>query len=348
MTRARAVLVLLAGVAAVAWGCVLVGGAVRAAFAPQPLVMLDAAAVASAAGAPVTLTPARGARLVAELDIVTTSVQAAPTGGEPRWHGRYRIPFTYTVTAGAGDVLLREEAAVDWRDDSADMSGRARQSSLSEQHARIAAGGGSVTATAVFRRFEAPADGRVRLRIERGPDTTYDARVADVRYRVEHDLGLHATAVAGGAFALVVGWVAAVVGFVALLPAVPGAAAPGVAVPLLDEAAATRVRWLATACHLAALLGYLLPFGNVAGPLALWLALRSRHPYIDEQGRDAVNFQLTMLAWYLLAFALVLALVGLVLVPLLAVFQLVMTVVAAARAQAGEAWRYPLTVRFVR
>ncbi|MEQ8234594.1 MAG: DUF4870 domain-containing protein [Gammaproteobacteria bacterium] len=348
MTRPRALGTLALGLAAVVWGAVLLGGALHAAFATRPVAAVASAAVESATGTELTVTPSRGTRLVAELDIATPSVQEAPVGETPRWHARYRIPLGYTVRDGAGDVMLREDVAVDWRDDSDDMSGRLRQSSLDEQDARVDADGGTLTATAVFRRFEAPADGRLRLAVTRGADETYGAQVTAVRYRVEHDLGLHAAAVAGGVFALVAGWVAAVVGFVALLLGDHAPPAAGAALPVLDEADAARVRWLACGCHLAALLGYLLPFGNVVGPLALWLAARDRHAYVDEQGREAVNFQLTMLAWYLLAFALVLALVGLVMLPALAVFQFVMIVIAALRAHDGEAWRYPLTVRFVR
>ena len=74
-----------------------------------------------------------------------------------------------------------------------------------------------MTATAVFRSFEAPDDGVVRVSVERDADRTYGARVENVRYRIEHDIGSQASAVAGGVFALVAGWVSAVIGFVLVL-----------------------------------------------------------------------------------------------------------------------------------
>ncbi len=349
MSRLRASLVLVAGLAAIVWGCVLLGGALLAALAEQPVAALAASAVESADGATAELTPGRDARLVVDLELATDSVQETLDAAGARWHGRYRIPLTYRVRNSAGADIAAEDSAVDWRDDSGDMSGRARQSSLSEVVVQMGADGGRLTATAVFRSFEAPDDGVVRVAVERAADRTYGARVEHVRYRIEHDLGSHASAVAGGLFALVAGWVLAVVGFVLVLA---GERAPGsersVDLPALDDVQATRVRRLAMACHLAALIGYVLPFGNVIGPLVVWLLNRERHPYIDEQGREAVNFQLSMLVWYLLAFALVLALVGFFMLVGLVVFQLVMVVVAAVRANGGEAWRYPLTVRFLR
>lgn len=349
VSRLRASLVLVAGLAAIVWGCVLLGGALLAALAEQPFATLAASAVESADGATAELTPGRDARLVVEIELATDSVQETLDAAGTRWHGRYRIPLTYRVKGAAGSVIAEESSAVDWRDDSGDMSGRARQSSLSEVVVQMGADGGRLTATAVFRSFEAPDDGVVRVAVERDADRTYGARVENVRYRIEHDLGSHASAVAAGVFALVAGWVLAVVGFVLVLA---GERAPdherSVDLPALDDAQATQVRRLAMACHLAALIGYILPFGNVLGPLVVWLFNRERHPYIDEQGREAVNFQLSMLVWYLLAFALVLALIGFFMLVGLIVFQLVMVVVAAVRTNGGEAWRYPLTVRFLR
>jgi len=349
VNRARASLVLVAGLAGVVWGCVLLGGALLAALAEQPSATLAASAVESADGARAEVTPGRGARLVVALDLATDSVQEVLGDGGARWHGRYRIPLTYRVRDSAGTLIADENSAVDWRDDTGDMSGRARQSSLREVVVQMGADGGRLTATAVFRSFEAPDDGVVRVSVERDADRTYGARVENVRYRIEHDIGSQASAVAGGVFALVAGWVSAVIGFVLVLAGErkPGTER-GVDLPALDEAEATQVRRLAMACHLAALLGYVLPFGNVIGPLVMWLLNRERHAYIDEQGREALNFQLSMLVWYLLAFALVLALIGFFMIVGLVVFQLVMVIVAAVRSNDGEAWRYPLTVRFLR
>ncbi|MCA8967638.1 MAG: DUF4870 domain-containing protein, partial [Planctomycetes bacterium] len=98
--------------------------------------------------------------------------------------------------------------------------------------------------------------------------------------------------------------------------------------------------------HLAGLLGYVVPFGNVVATLACWYAWRDGHAYIEQQGREAINFQLTVLVYLLLAFALALALLGLVMVPLIALLHVVASLVAAYRARAGVAWRYPVTLRF--
>lgn len=104
---------------------------------------------------------------------------------------------------------------------------------------------------------------------------------------------------------------------------------------------------IAVLCHLGGLAGYIFPFGNIIAPVVLWLLKRDEHPYIDEQGKEAVNFQITVAIYAIVAAVLVLLLVGLLLLAAVAVFQVIMVIVAAVRASEGERFRYPLTLRLV-
>lgn len=82
------------------------------------------------------------------------------------------------------------------------------------------------------------------------------------------------------------------------------------------------------------------------GPLVVYLVKRD-DPFAREHAREALNFQLTVLLY---AFVLVLSiifLVGLILLPFFAVAWLVLIILAAVRAGQGEAFRYPLTIRFL-
>ncbi len=106
-------------------------------------------------------------------------------------------------------------------------------------------------------------------------------------------------------------------------------------------------RW-AMACHLAALSCYLsIPFGNLLGPLLVWLFKREDDPFIEEQGREALNFQLSITLYGFIAFLLCFIFIGLLLLPVLVIFHLVCTIIAGVKAGNGEAYRYPLTIRFL-
>ena len=101
--------------------------------------------------------------------------------------------------------------------------------------------------------------------------------------------------------------------------------------------------------HMIALVGLLgNGIGFLIGPLVLWLLKREDHPFIDEQGKEAINFQLTMCIAFLVSLLLVFAVIGIFILPLLGIIDVGMVIFAAVRASNGEHFRYPFTIRFVR
>lgn len=102
------------------------------------------------------------------------------------------------------------------------------------------------------------------------------------------------------------------------------------------------------ACHLSALAGLVFPFGSVLGPLVVWLIARDRSPFIDAQGKEALNFQLTMLVAYLIATALVFVFIGIPLLFILVVLDIVLVIIAAVQSASGVAWHYPFSFPLVR
>ncbi len=102
-------------------------------------------------------------------------------------------------------------------------------------------------------------------------------------------------------------------------------------------------------CHLSALCGYIgIPFGNIVGPLVIWLIKRDESPFIDAHGKEALNFQISMTIYAIIAGILVLAVIGILLLPALIIAGLVFTIIAAVRANDGKSYRYPLTIRFLK
>lgn len=112
-----------------------------------------------------------------------------------------------------------------------------------------------------------------------------------------------------------------------------------------SESAATR-HW-AAAMHASALIGFLIPFGNVLAPLALWLIARRRSAYVDEQGREALNFHLSIVLYLLVGAVLLLVPPGLVIILAAGALMLAMPIVAAVRAARSEVVHYPLSIRFL-
>ena len=119
--------------------------------------------------------------------------------------------------------------------------------------------------------------------------------------------------------------------------------------PPAPSAASHEERTWAMFCHLAGLCGYVVPLGNALGPLVLWLIKREEFPLVNDQGKEALNFQLTMLIAGLICIPLVFACgIGIVLGGIVAVFDLVFIILATIKANAGVAYRYPVCIRFIR
>lgn len=105
--------------------------------------------------------------------------------------------------------------------------------------------------------------------------------------------------------------------------------------------------------HASALVGLVIGL-SALGPLVVYLIRKDDDPWVRAQAAEALNFNISWLIWgaalALVTFILVFVLIGLFLLPVLAlgvVAWLVLVIVAAVKASRGEAFRYPLTIRFV-
>jgi uncharacterized Tic20 family protein len=117
--------------------------------------------------------------------------------------------------------------------------------------------------------------------------------------------------------------------------------------------------------HLSVFSGGFIPFGHIFGPLVVWLVKREQYALVDDQGRESLNFQISMSIYTLILVvvavvaalslaageqeagmlgALIAAGVGLLLISLL---DLIFVIIASVKSYRGERYRYPLTIRFL-
>lgn len=102
-------------------------------------------------------------------------------------------------------------------------------------------------------------------------------------------------------------------------------------------------------CHLAALVGLLgNGIGFLLGPLAVWLVKRDTDPFVDENGKEAVNFQITVLIAIAVSAVLVLVVIGILMLIVIGIVAFVLPIVAGLKARDGEVYRYPMTIRFIK
>lgn len=101
-------------------------------------------------------------------------------------------------------------------------------------------------------------------------------------------------------------------------------------------------------CHLSTFAGYLFPFANILAPLLVWILKREGNPLVDDQGKEAMNFQISITLYVLIALVFSLILIGIPFLLGLLLADLVLTLVAAVKAGDGETYRYPFTLRLIR
>ena len=110
----------------------------------------------------------------------------------------------------------------------------------------------------------------------------------------------------------------------------------------------SQVRQWAMFCHFAAFLGLIFPFGNLLGPLIIWQLKKETDPFIDAQGKEALNFQITVALAMVACFFLMLLVIGFALIGLVCIGALVLTIIAGIKANDGVAYRYPFTWRLIK
>ncbi|XBD33719.1 DUF4870 domain-containing protein [Pseudomonas anguilliseptica] len=89
-------------------------------------------------------------------------------------------------------------------------------------------------------------------------------------------------------------------------------------------------------------------FGNLLGPLIVWQIKKDLDPFVDAQGKEALNFQISVALAALLCFLLMVVVVGFPLLVLVSIAALVLTIIAGIKANEGQAYRYPFCWRLVK
>jgi len=118
----------------------------------------------------------------------------------------------------------------------------------------------------------------------------------------------------------------------------------------------SRQRTWTMLCHLSALIVLLgIPFGNILGPIIVWLFKKNEFPLVDGQGRESMNFQISMSIYALVALALAISLtpvlIGIVFYPVAGIIvaaDIIITLIATIRASDNIPYRYPLSLRIIK
>jgi len=104
--------------------------------------------------------------------------------------------------------------------------------------------------------------------------------------------------------------------------------------------------------HLTAFSGFLIPFGNIIGPVIVWMSGKADSSFVDEHGKASLNFQISLTLFFLLSLILGFFLGPLVIILIMVfgiavLYGIVMIIVNSVKAHNGEDGEYALSNRFL-
>lgn len=110
-----------------------------------------------------------------------------------------------------------------------------------------------------------------------------------------------------------------------------------------------RERTLAMLCHLIALSGVIVPFGNILGPLIVWMIGKSDSEFVNEHGKSSLNFQISFTLFFIASVVLILFIgpIAIVMLGGSVLYAVVMVIVNGVKAHNGEDGPYAVTITFL-
>ena len=101
--------------------------------------------------------------------------------------------------------------------------------------------------------------------------------------------------------------------------------------------------------HLAALATLIgIPFGNIIGPLIIYLIKKDEFEFVDDQGKEVLNFQITWSIIFIVSAILIFVGIGVLMLIGFGIAWLVLVIVGTVAANNGQYYRYPFTYRFLK
>ena len=277
-------------------------------------------------------------RLAIRMRVTTTSVQEIHQFDEQGFQARYRFPLQIYVKGSDNQILHVYDCDIAW-----DSCG-----SRSHKDAGISNKGGSLQVTHKLASFEPGKAEAIHVEALLGRDSNYAATASDIQLIVYDQVTRDTGWIIGGFALVIVGPILFIVGLV-LFVLVPAARGEDLAKLADDSLPEAGIRNMAMAAHLTALIAWVgVPFGHIIGPIVVWLTQKDSSEFINYHGRESLNFQLSITLYSVIAFLLCFIFIGFLLLPAIFIMHITLSIIAAMRANEGEYYRYPMTIRFLR
>jgi uncharacterized protein len=115
-----------------------------------------------------------------------------------------------------------------------------------------------------------------------------------------------------------------------------------------DTLRATQTRQWGLFLHLSLLAGFIVPLAGLITPIVIWQLKKNELPDLDVHGKNIVNWIISDLIYMAIGYLLMFVLIGIPVLIALGIISVIFPIIGGIKANNGEVWRYPLTIRFVK
>ena len=119
-------------------------------------------------------------------------------------------------------------------------------------------------------------------------------------------------------------------------------------IPPMEITPSKDERTWAMLSHFSALCMFIFPFGNILGPLIIWLIKKEEMSFVEDQAKEVLNFQISMTIYLLISGILCFILIGIPFLIGLGIFNVIITIIAAISANDGKYYRYPINLKLIK
>jgi uncharacterized Tic20 family protein len=99
--------------------------------------------------------------------------------------------------------------------------------------------------------------------------------------------------------------------------------------------------------HLTAFSTFVIPFGHIVGPLIIYLIKKDEFEFVDDQGKEVLNFQITWSIIFIISAVLMLVGIGILMLIGFGIAWFVLVIVGTVAANNGQYYRYPFSIKFL-
>lgn len=342
MNRTIAIALLLIGMLLFLGSCAPIGYVIYHEAVIDPSERVSLSGTGSSDKATLQATAGTLARFTVKANITTSSVQEDPDSISDEYIARFKFPISYTISDASDNILINEDITLAWKDGG----------SISKSNEETTSTGGTLTASTNMDKFTVPADGKINIDIKISPDTTYEASMASPQLHLYEGMIDNTWYITSSIAMGLIGFILALVGFIFALTdsvhtniqsRIPGQDISGGA-----GSSDKDINQKAMFIQLSAFAGYVIPFGTIIAPVVLWVLWRDKDPYLNDMGREAVNFQFSMILYYFISFLLCFVIIGFLLIFAAVIFHIAFIIIGAVQTSRGVDYRYPMIIRFIK